>query len=233
MKLQAKHTNKALSCAFFSVALFFGALFCRLAFALFGAHLRSFARICVFLRPTVFRTTALGNCREFATKIGAPRNRPQIRAQQWITTIQRLRKARRRSLSTTKAQAHKDICRNQNSLFTFSLLISEDFWRFLDFPGDRGIFSTLVGGYLEIKHCDPWEKRGKPRNPDEFAKKMSTRSFLGANFLYIPTPTALKMPFYRGTKLSTSTIAALFSKIALTDQGIAMVDMLLLVSGLV
>ena len=27
------------------------------------AHLRSFVRICVFLRPTAFRETAFGNCR--------------------------------------------------------------------------------------------------------------------------------------------------------------------------
>ena len=39
------------------------AFFCRLAFGLFCAHLRSFARICVFLRPTAFRMTAFGNCR--------------------------------------------------------------------------------------------------------------------------------------------------------------------------
>ena len=43
------------------------ALFCRLAFALvsttFCGHLRSFAVICVFLRPTAFRTTVFGNCR--------------------------------------------------------------------------------------------------------------------------------------------------------------------------
>ena len=32
-------------------------------FALFCAHLRSFPRICVFLHPTAFRTTAFGNCR--------------------------------------------------------------------------------------------------------------------------------------------------------------------------
>ena len=30
---------------------------------------------------------------------------------------------------------------------TFSLLISEDFWLFLDFPSDRNIFSTFVWGY--------------------------------------------------------------------------------------
>ena len=36
------------------------ALFCGLAFALSCAHLRSFANICVFLRPTAFRTTAFG-----------------------------------------------------------------------------------------------------------------------------------------------------------------------------
>ena len=36
-------------------------LFCGLAFALFCAHLRSFACICVFLRPTAFRTTAFRN----------------------------------------------------------------------------------------------------------------------------------------------------------------------------
>ena len=40
-------------------------LFCGLAFALFWAHLRSFARICVFLRTTAFRTSAFGNCRVF------------------------------------------------------------------------------------------------------------------------------------------------------------------------
>ena len=40
------------------------ALFCGLAFALFCAHLRSFACICVFLRPTAFSTTAFGNCRD-------------------------------------------------------------------------------------------------------------------------------------------------------------------------
>ena len=34
----------------------------------------------------------------------------------------------------------------RTSLFTFSLLISEDFWRSLDFPSDRIIFSTLGGG---------------------------------------------------------------------------------------
>ena len=46
-------------------ALFCGlafALFCGLAFALF-ALICSFARICVFLRPTAFRATAFGNCR--------------------------------------------------------------------------------------------------------------------------------------------------------------------------
>ena len=35
----------------------------RFAFALFCTDLRSFARICVFLHPTAFRTTAFGNCR--------------------------------------------------------------------------------------------------------------------------------------------------------------------------
>ena len=39
-------------------------LFCALVFALFCRHLRSFALICVFLRPTAFRTTAFGNCRK-------------------------------------------------------------------------------------------------------------------------------------------------------------------------
>ena len=38
------------------------ALFCGLTFALFCVHSRSFARICVFLRPTAFRATAFGNC---------------------------------------------------------------------------------------------------------------------------------------------------------------------------
>ena len=40
------------------------ALFCGLAFALFCAQSHSFAHICVFLRPTAFRTTAFGNFRE-------------------------------------------------------------------------------------------------------------------------------------------------------------------------
>ena len=39
------------------------ALFCALAIALFCAHWRSFALICVCLRPTAFRTTAFGNSR--------------------------------------------------------------------------------------------------------------------------------------------------------------------------
>ena len=33
------------------------------------------------------------------------------------------------------------------ALLTFSLLVSEDFWTFLDFSGDHDIFSTFVGGY--------------------------------------------------------------------------------------
>ena len=33
------------------------------------------------------------------------------------------------------------------SLLTFSLLLSEEFWLLLDFPSDRSIFSTFVGGY--------------------------------------------------------------------------------------
>ena len=36
------------------------ALFCGLVFALFCGHLRSFARICMSLRPTAFRTPRLG-----------------------------------------------------------------------------------------------------------------------------------------------------------------------------
>ena len=39
------------------------AFFCGRAFALFCAHLRSFAHICVFLHPTALRMTAFGNCR--------------------------------------------------------------------------------------------------------------------------------------------------------------------------
>ena len=52
------------SFALFCALLRSSALFCGLAFALFCARLRSFARIYVFLRPTAFRTTAFGNCRE-------------------------------------------------------------------------------------------------------------------------------------------------------------------------
>ena len=37
------------------------ALFCALALALVCAHLRSFARNCVFLHPTTFRATVFGN----------------------------------------------------------------------------------------------------------------------------------------------------------------------------
>ena len=33
-------------------------------------RLRSFVRICVFLRPTAFKMTAFGNCRLFDTKFG-------------------------------------------------------------------------------------------------------------------------------------------------------------------
>ena len=50
------------------------ALICGLAFVLICAHLRSFAHICVFLSPTVFRTTAFGNCRScpsFHLRLGA------------------------------------------------------------------------------------------------------------------------------------------------------------------
>ena len=39
------------------------ALSCALAFALFCAHVHSFVSFCVFLRPTVFRTTAFENFR--------------------------------------------------------------------------------------------------------------------------------------------------------------------------
>ena len=35
----------------------------------------------------------------------------------------------------------------RDSLLTFSFLISEDFCFVLDFPSDRSIFSTFVGGY--------------------------------------------------------------------------------------
>ena len=49
--------------ALFCTLLCSFALICGLAFAVFRAHLRSFALICVFLHPTVFRTTAFGNCR--------------------------------------------------------------------------------------------------------------------------------------------------------------------------
>ena len=34
---------------------------------------------------------------------------------------------------------------------------------FLDFPSDRSSFSATLPKC--IKHCDRWEKRGKPRNP--------------------------------------------------------------------
>ena len=37
--------------------------------------------------------------------------------------------------------------RARQTLLTFSLLISEDFCFFLDFPSDRSTFSTFVGGY--------------------------------------------------------------------------------------
>ena len=54
--------------------IFMGAgIFLRLGFALFCVHLRSFARICVFLRPTAPRTTALGKCRsKVEGKLGTP-----------------------------------------------------------------------------------------------------------------------------------------------------------------
>ena len=38
-----------------------------------------------------------------------------------------------------------------STLLTFSLLISEDFWLFLDFPSDRSIFSTVVGGRKTLR----------------------------------------------------------------------------------
>ena len=59
------------------------------SFALFCAHLRSFAHICVFLRPTAFRTTAFANCRlieEGATSLfGGTRGKSLFYAEQMDT----------------------------------------------------------------------------------------------------------------------------------------------------
>ena len=78
MKDFREFTNLVVSnlvvCNFYSFALFCTllrpfALLCALlrsfAFPLFCTHLRSFACTFVFLRLTVFRTTAFGNCRDF------------------------------------------------------------------------------------------------------------------------------------------------------------------------
>ena len=40
---------------------------------------------------------------------------------------------------------HKSVL--STTLLTFSLLTSEESWLSLDFPGDRSILSTSVGGY--------------------------------------------------------------------------------------
>ena len=61
-------------CNFYVEALFCAllrsfAFFCGLAVALFGSHLRSFAFFCMFLRPTAFRTTAFGKCREIGNHL--------------------------------------------------------------------------------------------------------------------------------------------------------------------
>ena len=42
--------------------------FCALLHTFADLRLRSFALICVFLRPTAFRTTAFGNCRNNYTE---------------------------------------------------------------------------------------------------------------------------------------------------------------------
>ena len=44
------------------------------------------------------------------------------------------------------------------ALLTFSLLMSEDFWLFLAFPSDRGIFSTFVGGSKSIAIAEKREE---------------------------------------------------------------------------
>ena len=50
------------------------------------------------------------------------------------------------------------------SLLAFSSLISVDFWVFLSFPSDRGIFSTFARGYKNTAIAE--KREGKPRNPD-------------------------------------------------------------------
>ena len=68
-------------CNFMLAILCSFALFCGLVFALFCAHVRSFARICLFLRPTAFRTTAFGNCRKMLTS-QEQQLRPEL--QDWL-----------------------------------------------------------------------------------------------------------------------------------------------------
>ena len=47
----------------------------------------------------------------------------------------------------------------QVTLLTFSLLISEDFWLFLDFPSDRSIFSTFLGGSTNAAIAEKREEK--------------------------------------------------------------------------
>ena len=43
-------------------------------------------------------------------------------------------------------------------LLTFSLLMSEDVWFFLDFPSERSIFSTFAGGCLKTAIAEKREE---------------------------------------------------------------------------
>ena len=61
------------------------ALFCRLAFA--DLRLRSFAYICVFLHPTVFRTTAFGNFRDYRINSQLVSKDLVIHCSQWLLRL--------------------------------------------------------------------------------------------------------------------------------------------------
>ena len=117
--------------------------FCGLAFALLYAHLRSFALICVFLRPTAFRRSAFGNC---GFSVPCQRNRQNTKPEPHDLFYVRTVASPNRSVATLRlseppmAQAFPDLlcrffarplCRNLSGLLVVSDL--EAFAR--DFPG--------------------------------------------------------------------------------------------------
>ena len=84
-KLVVWNFTRKHSFALFCSLRFFALFNADLHFALFCAHLRSFACICVFLRPTAFRTTAFGNCRSTSNSTKFGENTFRLSVLRWYT----------------------------------------------------------------------------------------------------------------------------------------------------